>query len=43
MNRVDYPAGVAIVGACADGCVLGSGTYLEGSTCPPGLVENCFL
>ena len=27
-GSVGYPAGVAIVGPCADGCVLGSGASL---------------
>ena len=39
----DYPAGVAIVDACAGGCVNGSEGNAAKNTCNPGAVENCLL
>ena len=43
MGGVGYPAGVAIVDACAGGCVLGSEGNAPKNTCHPDFVENCHL
>ena len=45
MGEVCYPAGVAIVDACAGRCVLGSEENWNApkNTCHPGFVENCHL
>ena len=43
MGGVGYPAGVAIVDACAGGCVLGSEGNAPKNACHLSFVENCHL
>ena len=43
IGRIGYPSGVAIVDACAGGCVLKSDENPPKNTCYPGFVAKCYL